>query len=71
MMQRGGEVAIVTGASRGIDRAVIGRLGYDDAGTVHLKSAFASAQKATQHLSVSADTRSRLRIHGDGSDNKR
>ena len=43
-----GEVAIVTGASGGIDRRVTGRLGCDGAATINLKSAFVSAQKATR-----------------------
>ena len=48
MMHREGEVAIVTGACRGIDRAVTGRLGCDGTATVNLKIVFVSAQKATR-----------------------
>ena len=51
MMHREGEVAIVTGASGGIDRAVTERLGCDGATTVNLKSTLVSAQKATPSCS--------------------
>ena len=43
MMHREGEVAIVTGACRGIDRAVTGRLGCD--GTARSTSRLCSSRR--------------------------